>query len=176
MGPVIIFPYDAEWPAEFDRERVRLARALEGMGVVIEHVGSTAVPGLGAKPIVDILAGVASLSDVEARIPRLEALGYEYVPKYEREFPERRFFRRFQEGMRTHHLHCVLLGSGFWLRQLRFRDYLCAHADTAAAYFELKNTLAARYLEDRVGYTEAKSGFIESVLARADKEDRKGSA
>ena len=125
------------------------------------------MPGLTAKPIIDILLGASSLLEVEARIPELEAQGYQYVPEYESELPERRYLRKPRVGTRTRHLHCVLHGSGFWNRHLAFRDFLRAHSDTAAAYSELKRRLAATYREDRAAYTNAKSAFIESVLEKA---------
>ncbi|MCK6460835.1 MAG: GrpB family protein [Planctomycetes bacterium] len=164
---VVLVPYDPDWPRRFERERDLLARIFRGTAVAIEHVGSTAVPGLGGKPVLDIMAGVPQLSDVEARIPDLEVAGYEYVAEYESRLPERRYFRKPRAGPRTHHLHAVVRDGVFWRRHLLFRDYLRTHPEAASAYFELKERLASRYRTDRVAYTDGKSAFVESVLARA---------
>ncbi len=165
--PIVIVPYDSRWPQAYEEERRRLAQVFEGTAAVIEHVGSTAVPGLGGKPILDVMVGVTSLARVDARIPALEESGYEYVPEYEAELPGRRYFRKPRRRPRTHHLHCVRLGGAFWLRQLAFRDRLRADAERARAYFELKHRLASSLGRDRRAYTDAKSPFIESVLAEA---------
>jgi GrpB-like predicted nucleotidyltransferase (UPF0157 family) len=132
---------------------------------MIEHVGSTAVPGLGAKPVIDVLIGVPILIEVERRIPALEAAGYEYVQEYEQQLPDRRYFRKPRFGARAFHVHCVVTGSDFWIRHLAFRDYLRAHPESAAAYYELKRDLARRVSKQE--YTAAKSLFIETILASA---------
>jgi GrpB-like predicted nucleotidyltransferase (UPF0157 family) len=111
------------------------------------------------------MVGVRQLAEVEARIPPLEAAGYEYVPEYEKQVPERRYFRKPRVGAREFHVHCVVEGSEFWIRQLAFRDYLRAHPETASAYYNLKRDLATRLTKSE--YTDAKSSFIESVLAAA---------
>ena len=159
--------YDAAWPARFMAERERVLALFEPEGAVLEHVGSTAVAGLGAKPIIDMLLGVGKLAEVEARIPALEALGYEYVPRFESRFPERRFFVGTTPDGHRHHLHAVEIGGTFWQRQLLFRDRLRAEPGTAAAYERLKRELARRHGDDREAYTEAKADFIEAVLERA---------
>jgi GrpB-like predicted nucleotidyltransferase (UPF0157 family) len=165
MTEVIVAPYDPDWPCRFDRERVVLAAVFAGSGAVIEHVGSTAVPDLGAKPVIDIMVGLSRLADAEARTRALETAGYEYVHEYEQQLPERRYFRKPSSGPRAYHLHCVVKGSAFWVRHLAFRDYLRAHPDASAAYYQLKRDLAARL--DKGEYTEAKSPFIEDILGLA---------
>jgi GrpB-like predicted nucleotidyltransferase (UPF0157 family) len=162
---VTIVPYDPDWPRRFEEERQVLAAVFAGGSAHIEHVGSTAVPGLGAKPVIDVLIGVPALVEVENRIPALEAAGYEYVPKYEKELPDRRYFRKPRSGPRAFHVHCVVTGSDFWIRHLAFRDHLRAHPESAAAYYNLKRELAMRVSKEE--YTEAKSPFIEGVLASA---------
>ncbi|MHC4127843.1 MAG: GrpB family protein [Planctomycetota bacterium] len=174
--PVVIVPYDSDWPRQFEQERRLLAGVVPGPGAVIVHIGSTAVPGLGGKPVIDIMMGVPALADVERRIPDLEAQGYEYVPEFEVQLPERRYFRKPRAAAPTHHLHCVVTGGDFWCKQLTFRDYLRAHPDAAAAYLELKQRLAARHRTDRVAFSEAKTGFVESVLIKAAAEGFVGSA
>lgn len=160
---VIVVPYDPDWPGRFDRERAILGAVFAGSEATIEHVGSTAVPGLGAKPVIDVMVGLSKLAEAKARISALEAEGYEYVQKYERQFPERRYFRKPRLGPLAYHLHCVVKGSDFWVRHLAFRDYLRAHPESAAAYYELKRELAVRCSKE--DYTEAKSPFIERILA-----------
>jgi len=163
----VVVPYDPDWVAGFDAERERLLALFEPGEACIEHVGSTSVPELPAKPIVDMLLGVRQLADVERRIPALEARGWEYVREHEAVFPERRFLARPRHWPRSHHLHAVELGTPFWRDHLAFRDWLRAHPEDAAAYGRLKRELAARHGSDRSAYTEAKTSFVEAVLARA---------
>jgi GrpB-like predicted nucleotidyltransferase (UPF0157 family) len=142
-----------------------------GSEAVIEHVGSTSVPGLGAKPVIDILVGVPVLVEVEDRIPALEAAGYEYAQEYEKQRPDRRYFRKPRLGPRAFHVHCVVTGGVSWIRHLAFRDHLRAHPESAVAYDHLKRELARRVSKEE--YTEAKSPFVEGVLASAMR-DREG--
>jgi len=132
--PVIV-EYDPRWPALFEEERSRLLATTGTLLAVIEHVGSTAVPGLAANPIIDIMGGVRELSEVTRYVAALEGIGYEYVPQYEVSIPERRYFRkpRTRQGPRTHHLHIVELTSDFWRRHLLFRDYLRTHPRRSAS-------------------------------------------
>ena len=162
---VVLVPYDADWPRRFDEERRVLVELFAATTAVVEHVGSTAVPGLGSKPVIDVMVGVPALALAEERIPALEAAGYEYVPDYETQLPERRYFRKPRLGPRTFHVHCVVMGSDLWIQHIAFRDYLRAHPEVAAAYYELKADLARRVT--KAEYTEAKRPFIEQVLARA---------
>ena len=163
----IVVPYHAEWPDRFAREADLLAHVFHGTDAVIEHIGSTAVPGLGAKPVIDIMIGLSSLTDAERRVAELALLEYEYVPEYEIELPDRRYFRKPFQRPRTHHLHIVELNSDFWIRHLLFRDYLRAHPDTAQAYYQLKQRLAVESNATGTDYTEAKSPFVADVLRRA---------
>lgn len=160
-------PYSPLWPAVFDVEKHNLARLL-GEAVVIEHIGSTAVPGLGAKPIIDIMAGTPELAIVERRIPDLVAEGWRYVPEFEKAIPDRRYLTRYDSAPGKFHLHAVVLGSAFWKRQIAFRDALRGNEQLAQQYWRLKQRLAARFPNDRTAYTEAKSEFIRNVLAGAD--------
>lgn len=162
---VIVVPYDPDWPRRFEQERAVLATIFAGTEADIEHVGSTAVPGLGAKPVIDVLIGLSHLADAANCIAALEAAGYEYVQKYEKELPERRYFRRPRVGPRAYHVHCVVKGCDFWVRHLAFRDYLRAHPASAADYYELKRDLAMRRTKQE--YTAAKSPFIEGILGLA---------
>ena len=162
---VEIAEYDPAWPELYERERDLIGGSLGDLVVAIEHVGSTAVPGLGAKPIIDIMVGVRTLAEGEKCVMPLEGLGYEY--RGEAGIPGRLFFRKFTAGVRTHHLHMVEQGSDYWERTILFRDYLRQHPQEAGDYYELKVRLAEQYGADREGYTEAKTEFVESVLTRA---------
>ena len=162
MGePVEIVDYDPAWPEAARAEAALIGPALAALAV--EHVGSTAMPGLAAKPILDLLVGVADLDSVEGRVPAMEDLGYEY--RGPNGIQERRYFVKGRP--RTHHVHVTLHGSEWWLQHVTFRDRLRAHPAEADAYEALKRELATRYRDDRLGYTEAKTEFIEAALARA---------
>jgi len=163
--PVRIAIYDPRWASMFEEARSEIMGRCGALVVAVEHVGSTSVPGLAAKPIIDILAAVERLDDAQALIEPLAAIGFEFVPK--NDFPGRRFFRRGLRGAGTHHLHVVERGGWEWRRHLLFRDHLRAHPETAADYERLKRELAARHGPDRGAYTDAKTPFIESVVERA---------
>jgi GrpB-like predicted nucleotidyltransferase (UPF0157 family) len=166
--PLALSGYSPLWPAIFDFERARLEAILGGDAGVIEHIGSTAVPGLGGRPIVDIMLGVADLAMVERHIDALAADGYRYVPQFEKAVPERRYFVKARGQPGHFHLHAVVLASRFWNRHLAFRDALRADAKLAADYWKVKQRLVARFPNDREAYTEAKSAFIREVLGRRD--------
>ena len=165
---VVVVDYDSSWPARYERERASIVEALgdvmEGIAG-IEHVGSTAVPGLGAKPVIDITVGVRTLVDGEKCVGPMEELGYEY--RGDGEIPGRHYFRKFTRGERTHHLNIVEHKGDFWERHILFRDYLREHPQEAQDYYELKVRLAERFGTDRLGYNEAKTAFIELALAKA---------
>lgn len=169
QSPVEILEYDPEWPRIFEKEKVKIIGVLRDKAVAVEHVGSTAVQGLGAKPIIDITVGIRDLSDAKGCIGPLESIGYEYVPEYEVEIPERRYFRKGPSNVpnKHYHLHMVEHGGDFWQRHLLFRDYLRVHTDVALDYYRLKKELAAKYRMNRKAYTEAKSAFVEAVIAKA---------
>lgn len=166
--PIVVVPYDPAWPHRFEPERAALASIFPPPLASIEHIGSTAVPGLGAKSVIDIMLGVGELSLVDERITKIEDLGYEYVPEYEEKLPGRRYFRKPRVRPRSHHLHAVPRGGEFWSRHLRFRDILRGNPDVAREYFALKRRLARRHGDDRIAYTEAKSQFIDGCLERGD--------
>jgi GrpB-like predicted nucleotidyltransferase (UPF0157 family) len=161
---VALTPYSPLWPAVFDLEKRRLL-ALFNDAVVVEHIGSTAVPGLGAKPIIDIMLGAPDLAQVEARITALEAEGYRYVKEFEKSIPDRRYFTRTDAPPGKFHLHAVVLDSPFWKRHLAFRDALRADPALADKYWRLKQHLAARLRDDRGTYADAKSEFIRKAIA-----------
>ena len=164
---VVIVAYDPRWPSKYEEEKDRILGAIGDVAVAIEHIGSTAVPGLGAKPIIDIMVAVSRLADAERCIEPLQEIGYEYVPEYNDVIPERRYFHKGPPGAATYHLHMVELTSGFWKGHLLFRDFLRTHPEQARQYYQLKKELAAKFGADRDGYTEAKTSYIESVIAKA---------
>lgn len=169
---VSIVPYDSRWPKLFEQERIHLLSCLPLELIKrIEHFGSTAVPGISAKPIVDILVEVTSLAETKKRIvPILEAQGYDYFwrPSWGDDTPPfyAWFIKRDQNGNRTHHIHMVEPDFEHWERLL-FRDYLIEHPDVARKYSELKKKLSEAYLNDRVAYTNAKTNFIKTVTENA---------
>ncbi len=169
-SPVVIVPYDPQWPGLFKDEKARIARLNGIREVTIEHIGSTAVPGLGAKPILDIMIGVRTLFIADECIKPLESIGYRYVPEFEASIPERRFLWKGTQAKRTHHIHIVEKSSDFWERHLLFRDYLRTHPTEAENYYKLKTQMAETYGSDRDGYTDAKSLFIESIIEKAGKD------
>ncbi len=171
---IVIVDYDSLWPEMFEVARRRIAGEIGPWVAQVEHIGSTSVPGLAAKPIIDIMVGLLKLGDAAHCIGPLEALGYEYVPEFEREMPERRYFRMVDsDGRWVHHVHMVEIGGEFWERDLLFRDYLRSHPKMASEYARLKRELAARFVtNDGERYTEAKTPFIRGVEAVARAERR----
>jgi len=162
--PVVVVDYDPGWPATFGRLRDRLAGALGRLAVAIEHVGSTAVPGLAAKPIIDLDVVIADRADLPAVIRRLQDLGYHH--QGDLGVPGREAFAT-PAGAPAHHLYVCAVGTPALDRHLAFRDALRADPGVADAYGELKRALAARLGHDRSAYTDAKSAFVERVLAQA---------
>jgi GrpB-like predicted nucleotidyltransferase (UPF0157 family) len=157
--PVRVVEHDPAWASRFADERARLLTAFGPLPAAIEHVGSTAVPGLVAKPILDLLVGRPP-GDVAPYVEALQRAGY--VWRGEAGIPGRHYFRRGDP--RTHHLHLVERGGAIWRDHLAFRDRLRADAALAAAYGALKQRLARLHADDRAAYTEAKAPFIAAVL------------
>jgi GrpB-like predicted nucleotidyltransferase (UPF0157 family) len=163
--PIEIVPYDPMWPLRFARQAAELRQALGAVALCIHHIGSTSVPGLAAKPIIDVQISVADFEPLDAyRVP-LERLGY----VFRADNPERtkRYFRE-APGQRRTHIHVRRAGSFSEQLALLFRDFMRAHPDVAGEYARLKMDLAQQYRDDRVGYTDAKQPYIYSVVARAD--------
>jgi GrpB-like predicted nucleotidyltransferase (UPF0157 family) len=161
---VRIVPYDPAWPDEFETEKVRLEPILgPWLAGGIHHVGSTSVPGLAAKPVIDILAEVRSLEESRAAIEPLQELSYWWAPYREEDM---NWFCKPSPERRTHHLHLVVPGSQRLREELAFRDALRAEPETARAYEDLKRRLADEQVHDREAYTVAKTEFVLGVLAR----------
>jgi GrpB-like predicted nucleotidyltransferase (UPF0157 family) len=161
-GTVRVAPYDPAWAQLFAAEVARLQPILGSYGVSLslEHTGSTAVPGLAAKPVLDILAGRSVAASRETVIEALRAAGYAY--RGEQGIPGRDFFRRGEP--RKYHLHLTVVGSDFWRDHLAFRDYLRANPEAADRYAALKLELAARHPRDREAYIEGKTAFVLAIL------------
>jgi len=164
--PIRIVSYDPAWPARFEEERAALEGAIgPWMAGGIHHVGSTAVPGLNAKPIIDVLAGVEDLESSRACFDPLKELGYLYSPYLS---DEMHWFCKPHPSRRTHHLHLAPNQSARFRDELAFRDYLRSNPEVAAEYASLKRNLATRFENDREAYTDAKTTFIGLTLGRSD--------
>jgi len=164
---IVIEEYDPAWVGAYAEEAQLLQQVFASTNAIVEHVGSTAVEGLGAKPTIDIMVGLESVDELGDLMDGLAELGYLYLPEYEQDVPERRFFRKPGSGFRRYHLHCVPLGGEFYREHLLFRDYLRSNADVAASYLQLKQALAKRLMHDRAAYMHGKTDFIQSALAQA---------
>ena len=160
-----VVPYDPAWPAHFDEEVARISAVLGDTLVRIDHVGSTSVPGLDAKPTVDIQVSLRSLDPREAYAPALRSLGYRTLG--DPTIPEHEFASRDLDGGRAFHIHLCPAGSDWERRHLAFRDWLREHPDDAAAYAQLKRDLAARHPNDIYTYTDRKTDFIRAIEAKA---------
>ena len=169
--PVVIVDYDPQWLALYEEERRRILKVVGHKILAIEHIGSTAVPGLGAKPIVDIMVGVRSSADADEYLPLLLDIGYDDVTPQlgnpEWYYCLGKVYRGEKVRLENFHLHLVKFGSEHWERHVLFRDFLQTHPEVAQRYDRLKRELAAKYGSDREGYTNAKTEFIESVVAQA---------
>ncbi len=165
---ISIAPYNSEWPMLFEMEANFLRSKLPASLVNrIEHFGSTAVPGLAAKSVIDILVEVSSLEETKKQIvPLLEAAGYDYFWREDVQPAYAWFIKRNPEGRRTHHLHMVEADSKLWER-LYFRDYLREFSHEARRYEELKKSLADQHPNDRVAYTDGKAEFVVALTEKA---------
>ena len=160
-----VVPYNAAWPALFQEEADRLRAVLGENLAALHHIGSTAVPGLAAKPILDLMPVVYDLEEVDRRNPAFEALGYECMGEFG--IPGRRYFRKGGDD-RTHQVHIFAAeDEGNIRRHLAVRDYLRVHPEEAAAYSRLKMKLARRYPEDLESYCLGKEDFVQKLESRA---------
>ncbi len=155
-------PYDPAWQSKFEAERLALVAVLAPwLAGSIEHIGSTAIPGLCAKPVIDIMAPVHSLEASRSAIEAASQAGYVYFP-YKSDVMH--WFCKPSPEFRTHHLHMVPIGSQLWNDRLAFRDALRGNPTLAAEYATLKTGLAVEFREDREAYTDAKTPFVNRVL------------
>ena len=162
---IVLVPFDPNWPHHYALARDELLGLLREPPILIEHIGSTAVPGLVAKPVIDIIVLVAAMPPVQEQLPALEAIGYEFRPAVSTD--QRLFMRRHGPGgTRTHHLH-VHTDREDVKRHIVFRDVLRRDASVRRAYIELKLHLAAIHGDDRQAYARGKDGFIDDVVQKA---------
>lgn len=162
--PVEVVDYDPLWPARFEQMREQLAASLGKLALRIDHVGSTAVPGLAAKPVVDIQVSVPDVEDTQAYRDAIEEHGF--VLRYLE--PGHRYFRPAPGVPRLWQVHVCQAGSDWERVHLLFRDFLRAHPDEATAYAAMKHEMAARHRDDRIGYNDAKEPWIRAALERAE--------
>lgn len=156
--------HDSAWAGRFSEAAEALAQAF-GAVVAIHHIGSTSVPGLAAKPIIDLCVEIDTLARADAREADVVALGYEALGEHG--LPRRRYYRREENGERTHHVHLWAAGDPEVARHLAFRDYLIAHPDVADRYGDLKTALAAQFEWDVDGYIAGKDAFVEDIEVQA---------
>lgn len=164
-GTVVLKGYTSDWESLFEHEARQLYSELKGMVLAIEHIGSTAIPGMDAKPILDIMVGVQSMNHVGSSLERLAGLGYQR--RTNGDLPDRVFLVKGPESFRTHHLSLTYMDSPFWSGHILFRDALRQNAALTAEYLDLKRRLAECFSRDRNSYTAGKERFVRDVVALA---------
>jgi GrpB-like predicted nucleotidyltransferase (UPF0157 family) len=167
-GIVKLAPYTAEWKRLFEQEKARLQAAVGSYVLDVQHIGSTSIPGMVAKPILDIGIAVRSFEKAAVCIEPMVQLGYEY--RGENGIPRRHFF--VKGAPRTHHVHVNEITSRDWENLVVFRDYLIQHPEIVQEYAQLKQELAQRFPTDRQAYLDGKSPLIERVLQLARSQRR----
>lgn len=165
MRMIVVVPYDPRWPRQFEVAAEQLRAVLGASLLVVHHIGSTSVPGLPAKPILDLMPVVRSLDEVDAANSAMQYLGY--TPRGEYGIPGRRYFIQEQHGERTQHVHVFEEGDPNVARHLVLRDFLCAHPEQAKRYSELKRHLAERFPNDAERYASGKEELISELQALA---------
>ena len=168
---VVLSDHSPGWGPDFAKEKARIAGALAPYALVVEHIGSTAVPGLAGKSTIDIDVGVFRLADAAVCVERMKGLGYSYHPEFEKETPQRRYFKVAAPAALVaedlYHVHLVEVGDPWFERDILFRDYLRGHPEAAREYEALKRELAAKHGADRDGYTRAKGPFVQKAVEAA---------
>ena len=162
-GIVKLASHDKKWAVAFEREKKNLMKSIGRFVVDIQHVGSTAVKGIHAKPIIDMSAGLRKLSDAKKLLKPLAKLGYNFY----RQFDQQTLFAKGPDAKRTHYLHVMRYKGAKWKSDALFRDYLLTHPARAKAYADLKKKLAKKYPADREKYTAGKNSFIKATLRLA---------
>jgi GrpB-like predicted nucleotidyltransferase (UPF0157 family) len=163
-GLVKLEPYNNKWSKLFDEERELLSSQLKELIIAIEHVGSTSIEGLFAKPIIDIAIGVSSLDVIIELKEKVKALGYVEVPV---SIDGKHVFARYNEKKITHFLHVMIYNQNLWIDQISFRDYLRSDLDAKIEYIKLKEELANKYPNNVISYTNEKKKFVDNILKRA---------
>lgn len=173
-GTVKLVPHNPKWSELFEEEKQLLKNIFGDTIIAIEHIGSTAIPGIPAKPIIDMNIGVESLEIARSMKEKFEKLGYEhrpFVPGHTKEeLKWQELYVKDPEAKRTHHAHVTVYGNNYWKNDLLFRDYLRKNPARAKQYAELKKELAEKYADDRGTYTKNKEQFINGTLEMARKE------
>ncbi len=164
---VELHSHDSSWAQVFEAERERLIFIFPSIFIDIQHIGSTSIPGLIAKPIIDILAGVESITIAEQLTLPLCQSGYNTSAEFNASLSDRKWFMRWANGHRTHHLHLVVHDSTIWHERLKFRDALRSKPEYAEQYAALKAKLAATHPKDREAYTNAKAEFVRAIVREA---------
>ena len=163
---VVVEPHDPRWAELFKTESELVAQVLAPNVIAIHHIGSTAIPTIYAKPIIDMLIEVVDIEEVDVQNPAMEALGYEAMGEYG--IPGRRYFRKDDDaGIRTHQAHTFAAGSPEVERHLAFRDYMLVHPECAQQYSVLKRELADAHPDDIDSYMDGKDGFIKDIDVKA---------
>lgn len=166
MNRVVVVPYDPAWPQAYALAAAEVRPAMGGTLIEIHHIGSTSIPGIHAKPVIDMLAVVTDLNALDARSDQMRSLGYEVMGEFG--IAGRRYFRRDdREGIRTHQIHAFVKDSPHIARHLAFRDFMRAHRSVADEYSELKQQLARAHPDDIEAYMDGKDAFIKFTEATA---------
>ena len=160
---ISISPYDPNWPADFLEESRLLYQSIPNDKLKIEHIGSTSIPHLDSKPIIDIMIGLENFEFAADYIESIINLGYEYHSEYENTMPDRKFFTKQKAGVKTHHIHMVEFDSFFWNRHLLFRDYLRNNKNARDDYSSIKQVLAKKEWTNENEYAQAKNSFIRKI-------------
>lgn len=164
-GSVQLHPYHKQWSSEFEKEKQSLLHKLGDLIVDVQHIGSTSVPGLTAKPIIDMSAGVRRFKDAKKLAKPLRELGY----NFDRPFQNQIFFAKGPDAKRTHYLHVMRYNGAKWRNDALFRDYLSTHPKRVKAYAALKVKLAKQYPGERQKYSDGKDRFIKETIRLARK-------
>lgn len=170
-GTVKLKSYNSKWKQAYEKEKKLLLNALGDLIVDIQHVGSTSIPGVQAKPIIDIAVTVESFKKASGYIETLERIGYKY--KTDDDKPNRLFFTKGPENKRTHYLHIGTARGNYIRDMILFRDYLNRHKGAVKEYNNLKTALAEKFGKEREQYTEGKSGFVEKIVKKAKKRNKR---
>jgi len=165
MRNIVVVPYNPQWPEMFRREAAKIVAIFGPELVDLHHIGSTSVPGLSAKPIIDMMPLVRDINEVDRFNPAMAQLGYEPMGEYG--IPGRRYFRKGGDENRSHHLHAFGFDSPEVARHLDFRDYLIAHPTEARQYADLKTRLAEQFPHDIERYMDGKDAFIKTIIQKA---------
>jgi len=164
---ITIQEYNPDWQTQFENEKQQLLDVISVLDIQIEHIGSTSVQGLGAKPVIDIMIGLKDFKSADILVPQIQQLGYEYISRHEGIMPYRKFFTKRQNGQPSHNIHLVEIRTEFWFRHLAFRNHLRNNMEDRDRYYQLKKELAKREWNDGNEYANAKSEFIRLIEKRA---------